>query len=85
MALLTRDQACTLQYSSNGSPWARVHTKTGQITNTIERSLDGSPWNGVEVPATGGGGTWNGIPWSDIGGVDGVPIGDINEVDGQII
>lgn len=84
MALLTRDQVCTLQYSSNGSPWCRVHTKTGQVTNTLEHSLYGSPWNGVEVPTTGGG-AWNGENWSGIATIDGQSIGDVNQVDGQVI
>ena len=46
MALLTKDEVQSLQYSANGSPWCSVTSKSELDPDTLEYSSDGSPWWG---------------------------------------
>ena len=47
MALPTKTDVQTLQFSADGSPWCRVAAKSGIDLDTLEYSLDGSPWWGI--------------------------------------
>jgi hypothetical protein len=51
MALPTRDQVLTGEYSMDGSPAINVAAKSGIDADSLEYSLDGSPWWGTEVSA----------------------------------
>jgi hypothetical protein len=48
MALLTKSEIQSSQYSYDGSPWVRVSAKSTINLDTLEYSYDGSPWYGVE-------------------------------------
>lgn len=51
MALPTRDQITTIDYSKDGSPWVLVAAKSGIDLDGLDWSKDGSSWWGVEVGA----------------------------------
>lgn len=53
MALPTRDQILTGEYSLDGSPGIAVAAKSGIDLDSLEYSLDGSPWWGAEVSGAG--------------------------------
>lgn len=44
MALPTKTNILTGEYSSDGSPFIQVTSKAGIDPNTLEYSSDGSPW-----------------------------------------
>ena len=52
MALPTRDEILTGEYSFDGSPWASTASKSTMDLDTIEYSFDGSPWTGTNLTAT---------------------------------
>lgn len=52
MALPTKTQVLTGEYSLDGSPAVNVAAKSTIDPNTLEYSLDGSPWWGVEETTT---------------------------------
>jgi hypothetical protein len=55
MALPTKSDLLTGQFSADGSPFVQVSAKAGIDTNTLEYSADGSPfWAIEEVGASGG-------------------------------
>lgn len=56
MALPTKSDLLTGQFSADGSPFVQVSAKAGIDTNTLEYSADGSPF--WAVPETGGGASY---------------------------
>ena len=54
MALPTRANVLTMDYSGNGSPFCLVAAKAGIELDGLDYSMVGSPWWGLEAPAVGG-------------------------------
>lgn len=51
MALPTKTEVQTGEFSADGSPAINVAAKSEIDTDTLEYSLDGSPWWGTEETA----------------------------------
>lgn len=51
MPLPTRDEALTMDWSKDGSPWVKVAAKSDIDLDGLDWSKDGSPWWGLEVSA----------------------------------
>jgi len=81
MALPTKTDVQTGQFSLNGSPWINVAANSSIDVNTLEFSLDGSPWNGVEET-----GVTNIIKkvstvlWTSIKKINGVSLANIKKI-----
>lgn len=83
MALPTKSDLLTGQFSADGSPFVQVAAKAGIDTNTLEYSADGSPF--WAVPETGGGGGGNvkkfvTVPIANIKKALGVPAANIKRI-----
>jgi hypothetical protein len=59
--MVTKDQIILGSFSSDGSPWIFVSTKSSINLNTLEFSFDGSPWYGISTPVVSGGSTFKPI------------------------
>ena len=67
--MLDKADVSKLNYSSNGSPWARIEAKLAVVSETLQYSGEGSPWYGVgEAVAPPGGNiaSWDSIPFGSI-------------------
>lgn len=73
MALVTYDNTLQGIYSADGSPWIQVGATSSVDFNNLTYSEDGSPFFGIERPATG---------TSDIKEVAGVAIANVKKVEG---
>lgn len=81
MALPTRDQVLTGEYSGYGSPYIQVAAKSGIDLDTLEYSEYGSPFYGVEVAATSAGiSKVGGVLWTNLSKIGGVLKANINKL-----
>ena len=84
--MITKAYILALQHSANGSPWANVVVGSGIDPDTLELSLDGSPWHGVvdTTPPSGEIANVAGVLLANIGKVGGVAIGNIGKIAGKV-
>lgn len=82
MALLTKSQVLTNQYSLRGSPWSRVAAKSGINLDTLEYTLVGAPWYGVEEASSGGIKKFASITWASVKKVSSVSEASIKKISG---
>lgn len=81
MALPTKSDLLTGQFSADGSPFVQVSAKAGIDTNTLEYSADGSPFWAIEE--VGGGGhikKFVTVPIANIKVALGVPSANIKRI-----
>jgi len=83
MALLSKTNITTLQYSADGSPFCHVATKSSINLDTIEYSSDGSPWYGVEdVTVTDVIKKVSNQTWNTIKKIGGIILANIKKIGG---
>lgn len=86
MALPTKSEVSTGQYSADGSPFIQVAAKSGINVDTLEYSADGSPWWGTEdgPPPSGEIAKVAGVLIANIGKIAGIPIASIGKIAGKV-